>query len=645
MAAKALAKKREALISVLPQTVAKEIVESHFYAWKDLRAITLKVRNFRSSHGAKFLGICLGAWIHYRKIELGIKRVRRTVMIDLIRDIFYRWTRFVKLKDYVLDERYKKRNKMTLASKKWAKNAFREMKRFVYMKNRIRSVNKVLSRMRKYHAFNLWLRRITSHSLIFARLNLLGSSANCIAMAKRLLSAPFKSNDAPRAIFVHEIMRNRRESKSLEDAELMQKKEMEKRKVEELMRDDAFVFGEQSDSETDREDAPTAAVGKEPESQSESELNDASSVEGATIKAVEGESGGLQVVAEEEDGDKEGSKDEQVAAAVTPKSSASLNAEFDAREGSEGEEDNVEDSERDDDYGDNDDDDDDDDEEEDDEGVDEDEQGNEEENKEERQDEDKDIMPAEEGAARPDGNNDELDTDQEEVDKREADKQHRQREQRTHKVENLKYKFEDGASIDSRTIDSAGTSVGVASPTMSASSPKSKRNKSPPYNVSPKVGTSPKETRLNSTPSARSPMRYSPQSVGSVTSQKPASLFARDRAAKVINISARNFLVRLRAHNAFVEQYEAVRAIEMWWFAIARAVYSATADEEYSFREFDACLKLQRFYRAQVAQILQERRESNASANMLQKTFRRHSVMKQRHNSIEMASTIQRRFR
>jgi hypothetical protein len=54
---------------------------------------------------------------------------------------------------------------MTLAGLKWANNALRRWKNFVYLRKRIVKVNKIVRRVQKMHAFNHWISAITAHGI------------------------------------------------------------------------------------------------------------------------------------------------------------------------------------------------------------------------------------------------------------------------------------------------------------------------------------------------------------------------------------------------------------------------------------------------------------------------------------------------
>ncbi|GMI52232.1 hypothetical protein TeGR_g11121 [Tetraparma gracilis] len=268
MAMRALQKKRDFLISSLPQTVQAEMKKDHFIAWRDFKKVLLKVREFRNKHGAKWIGICLGAWMHYTRLEYGVKRIRKIVMVDLIRDTFFMWCRFISLKDYKLGQRYRFRHKLTLAGKKWCGNAFKDWRRFIHMKRRIRHVEKIVRRVRKKHAFEKWMYVITSH-----RLGMHITMAGLLDKIKSLFKrTPFKKitedsdSDSDgetieemrkRGVFVSEIVykKERREKKLAKeraDAEVGAEKKKEQAKKEEVKK--LMGLAEDDDEEEEEEE-------------------------------------------------------------------------------------------------------------------------------------------------------------------------------------------------------------------------------------------------------------------------------------------------------------------------------------------------------------------------------------------------------
>jgi len=164
MAARMLAKRREFILANLPQNVARECLVEHFNAWKYLKVMVDRVRNFRSGRGAKMVGICLGAWMHYVRIEYGVRRVRKLVMFDLLQDVFFVWARAVVLRTYTLERRLKTRHKMTMKGKITIRYIVRSWKDFVYTRRKVTKVNRHVQKCRKYNAFYLWLNNITERT-------------------------------------------------------------------------------------------------------------------------------------------------------------------------------------------------------------------------------------------------------------------------------------------------------------------------------------------------------------------------------------------------------------------------------------------------------------------------------------------------
>ncbi|GMH47844.1 hypothetical protein TrLO_g3974 [Triparma laevis f. longispina] len=541
LAARAIKKKRNMIITNLPQTVAKEILTAHFHAWRTLRAMLIKVRAFRRTHGAKFLAVCLGAWMHYTRVEYGVKRIRGIVMIDLIRDVFFRWKRGVALKDYLLNERYNKRNKMTLGGKKWCRNAFREWKHFIYTRHRIQSVNKLVRRVRKFHAFNLWLKRITEHNL---NLNCYKSMVGAAFKLKKLLLAtPFKRKEIepPKGVFVSEIVYKRDKAERKESGEEMKARLERQKKKKELMKKKKFVLNEDGElvEEEEREE--------EEEASSEEEEEEEEVVVKEKKVLVEKKE---EVVVEEEEEEESSEEEEDV-------------------------------------------------------------------------------------------------TEEEEVEEEE-----KQEEEKVEEVESEEESSEEEAVVEEKKVETEKEEVQVKEEEKTALPP--------PLEALPSVNVkkmqSPKSPKRlpKSSPksSSKSPKRSPKSSKRSPKStpkrKKGASLFERDAKAKVINQAVRGYLIRKECYHEFEVQHAAVAKIESWWARVTESIYATDLSATLSFEEFEAGMRIISWWRVQHWKLKckrGERRKTNLSALLLQKSFRSFSTRKDLEEKKKRASVIQNAFR